>query len=238
LRKQQVDFYDLIITAGLSKTSAEYKNPQAHAYVADLIKKRSPGAEPHIGDRVPYVIVAGEKKSKRFERAEDPLYALENDLNLDTNYYVEQQMMGPLTRIFEPIFGEKETQKRLTSGDANVRIVKISSEEKGLTRYFHPTTPCVGCGSQLPLDTDEAKGLICPQCEPQRIDHLFATQKEQRRVQLEYSRIWTNCQSCQGSMHREVLCQATDCPVFYKRIALCKEMDKVQGRVKALSLDW
>ncbi len=42
-----------------------------------------------------------------YEKAEDPIYVLENNLPIDTKYYLENQLSKPLLRIFEPILGEK-----------------------------------------------------------------------------------------------------------------------------------
>ncbi len=42
-----------------------------------------------------------------YEKSEDPLYVLENNVPIDTRYYLENQLSKPLMRIFEPILGEK-----------------------------------------------------------------------------------------------------------------------------------
>lgn len=42
-----------------------------------------------------------------YEKSEDPLYVLENNIPIDTKYYLENQLSKPLMRIFEPILGEK-----------------------------------------------------------------------------------------------------------------------------------
>lgn len=42
-----------------------------------------------------------------YEKSEDPLYVLDNNLPIDTKYYLENQLSKPLLRIFEPILGEK-----------------------------------------------------------------------------------------------------------------------------------
>lgn len=38
---------------------------------------------------------------------QDPIYVLENNIPIDTKYYLENQLSKPLIRIFEPILGEK-----------------------------------------------------------------------------------------------------------------------------------
>jgi len=32
-----------------------------------------------------------------------------------------------------------------------------------------------------------------------------------------HSKLWTECQRCQGSFHQDVICSNKDCPIFYKR---------------------
>lgn len=46
----------------------------------------------------------------------DPIYVLENNIPIDTNYYLENQLSKPLVRIFEPILGEK-AESLLLKGD-------------------------------------------------------------------------------------------------------------------------
>ena len=42
-----------------------------------------------------------------YEKSEDLLYVLENNILIDMKYYLENQLSKPLMRIFEPILGEK-----------------------------------------------------------------------------------------------------------------------------------
>jgi DNA polymerase delta subunit 1 len=46
---------------------------------------------PQLGDRVPYVIVAGSKGQATYEKAEDPVYVLDHNLPIDTQYYLGKQ---------------------------------------------------------------------------------------------------------------------------------------------------
>ena len=45
--------------------------------------------------------------SAAYEKSEDPLYVLENNVPIDTKYYLDNQLAKPLMRIFEPILGPK-----------------------------------------------------------------------------------------------------------------------------------
>src|SRR5271155_2500278 len=65
------------------------------------------GSAPALGDRVAYVIVKGARGDQFFKRSEDPIFVLENNIPLDTQYYLENQLSKPLLRIFEPILHEK-----------------------------------------------------------------------------------------------------------------------------------
>ena len=65
------------------------------------------GSAPALGDRVAYVIIKGSKDARAYEKSEDPLYVLENNIPIDTRYYLENQLSKPLLRIFEPILGDK-----------------------------------------------------------------------------------------------------------------------------------
>lgn len=77
------------------------------------MRARDAHSAPNIGDRVPYVIIKSTKGAKAYEKAEDPLYVLENNLPLDYQYYLENQLQKPLTRIFEPIMGEDKVKSLL-----------------------------------------------------------------------------------------------------------------------------
>ena len=43
-------------------------------------------------------------------------------------------------------------------------------------------------------------------------------------MQETFSRLWTQCQRCQGDLHKDVLCTSRDCPIFYKRKKVQKDL--------------
>lgn len=67
------------------------------------MRKRDPGSAPALGDRVAYVIVKSSKGAAAYEKAEDPIYVLEHNLPIDTQYYLDNQLSKPLMRLFEPL---------------------------------------------------------------------------------------------------------------------------------------
>lgn len=48
-------------------------------------------------------LLQGAKGAKAFEKAEDPIFALENGLPIDFQHYLEHHLSQPLKRIFEPV---------------------------------------------------------------------------------------------------------------------------------------
>ena len=80
--------------------------------LAERMHKRDAGSAPTIGDRISYVMIKGSKDQKAYDLAEDPIYALNHDLPIDFNHYLENQIKAPLIRIFEPIFGNANKAER------------------------------------------------------------------------------------------------------------------------------
>ena len=87
---------DLILTRRYTKKKESYKSKQPHITVVEKIRKRG-GIVPAIGDRVPFVIIAG--KGLFVDSAEDPEYVKEHNIALDVNYYIKKQILPPVERI-------------------------------------------------------------------------------------------------------------------------------------------
>lgn len=119
----------LIITKELTRRGENYINKQAHVELAERMRKRDAGSAPRLGDRVPYVIVAKGKNTPAYEKAEDPLYVLENDLPIDKDYYLHQQLENPLVRIFDPVLDGK-AESVLFSAYFSLNSVIISVRAK------------------------------------------------------------------------------------------------------------
>lgn len=67
----------------------KYAARQAHAELAERMRKRDPGSAPRLGDRVPYVIVnRGGSNTPAYEKAEDPIFVLQNNVPIDYDYYL------------------------------------------------------------------------------------------------------------------------------------------------------
>jgi DNA polymerase I len=69
--------------------------------VVEKQEKRT-GVRPSIGERIPFVIIAG--KGLFVDRAEDPEYVKEHNIQLDVDYYIQKQLLNPVERILG-VFG-------------------------------------------------------------------------------------------------------------------------------------
>ncbi|SGY32734.1 BQ5605_C002g01405 [Microbotryum silenes-dioicae] len=236
LLQNKVDLSQLVITKALAK--ADYANKQAHVELAERMRKRDAGSAPALGDRVAYVIIKGTKDARAYEKSEDPLYVLENNIPIDTKYYLDNQLSKPLMRIFEPILGEKASS--LLTGD-HTRIVSIVAPTSGgLMKFAVRTMTCLGCKTPLKPNRPSESGTkvslprrapplilaperppsdkaVCENCAP-RTAELYAKQLNITTAhETTYARLWTQCQRCQGSLVQDVLCTSKDCPIFYMR---------------------
>lgn len=104
---------DLILTRKFSKPLESYANIQPHVQLIKKLQDRG-GQVPSLGDRVPFVIVRKNRKSLFVDKAEDPQYAIEHSLPLDTDYYIQKQILPPVLRIFET-FGITEADLSLNN---------------------------------------------------------------------------------------------------------------------------
>uniref|UniRef100_A0A2P2I4Q3 DNA polymerase n=1 Tax=Hirondellea gigas TaxID=1518452 RepID=A0A2P2I4Q3_9CRUS len=225
----RVDISQLVITKELTKT--EYTAKQAHVELANKMRKRDAGNAPKLGDRVPYVIIAAAKGAPAYEKAEDPIYVLDNNLPIDYEYYLSNQLSKPLLRIFEPILGEKAESQLLKGDHTRSRIIshsKVGAMAKFITKKYS----CIGC--KVPVAS--ASEALCKHCKTKE-DSIYMKQISiLGTMEEKFSRLWTQCQRCQGSLHEEVICTSRDCPIFYMRKKVQLELgdqDKIIQRFGA-----
>ena len=56
-------------------------------------------------------------------------------------------------------------------------------------------------------------------------------------LELSFSALWTQCQRCQGSLHQDVLCTSRDCPIFYRRKKVQKDLTESHALLARIQ-DW
>jgi DNA polymerase I len=109
---------DLILSRTLTRNPENYKQVQPHAELMKKLTER--GIHKYVlGDRIPFIIIksgpqSGKRKQLMTSRAEDPEYVMEHNLTIDTEYYLQKQLIPPLVRIFS-CFGINEMDLMLKS---------------------------------------------------------------------------------------------------------------------------
>ena len=93
----------------------------------------------------------------------------------------------------------------------------------GLMRFAKKSEVCVNC--KTPLKSGN-HGALCHHCiEEGKGPGLYTNALSQMNyLENKFSRLWTECQRCQGSLHQEVLCSNKDCPIFYMRKKVQKDV--------------
>jgi hypothetical protein len=138
------------------------------------MQTRSPGEAPGIGDRISYVIIKG--RDILSKRTEDPEYVKERGLQVDSQYYIENQLLPPIERIFKGLnisksellgngrqmglFDIIKTAKASLPEQAaaaeSVPYSEVNGMVCGKCGLFYETPPLIGvckCGGQLLFST-------------------------------------------------------------------------------------
>lgn len=86
------------------KRSYSERTSIVHAVLADRMADRDPGNKPMSNDRIPYAYIETKIEPKlQGERVENPEYIVENNLKLDTLFYITNQIMKPALKFLNLI---------------------------------------------------------------------------------------------------------------------------------------
>jgi DNA polymerase delta subunit 1 len=102
-------------------------------------------------------------------------------------------------------------------------------------RFAVKTTTCLGCKSPLPRGDNSATCKQCSDKLPELYQYQLSTLKD---LEVKFSRLWTQCQRCQESLHQDVICSNNDCPIFYMRKKAQKDMNEVTGKLNRFDYEW
>jgi len=149
LKQGKTDISKLVITKSISKSLKTYKGVQPHVELLKKMKKRDPSSAPGVGDRIGYVVIKGTGQVSR--RAEDPQYVIKNKIPIDSEYYIENQLLPPIERVFNALdIGRAEL---LGSGKQTglFEILNGSKETSSYVDYLEEKDGfvCIECGNIL-----------------------------------------------------------------------------------------
>lgn len=91
----------------------------------------------------------------------------------------------------------KEGEHTLTK---SVPISKIGA----LSGFTKKKEQCLCC--KTILNDKEATGAVCAHCKPKEAELYQKEICSMSALEGKFSRLWTQCQRCQGSLHEDVIC--------------------------------
>ncbi len=147
----------------VSKTlSANYKNPDAisHKALANRMGERNPGNKPQVNDRIPFLYIKTDaikgKKLLQSDKIEHPDYIREKSIPVDYMFYVTNQIMNPVTQIFECVYKDKAEQ--IVFGDL-LRTEKNKKEKiMEITSFFKPAAKKTTASTTLAIESAPSAG--------------------------------------------------------------------------------
>jgi hypothetical protein len=81
--------------------------------LADRIAERDPGNKPQPNDRIPYIYIETDKKvSLQGDKVEHPDYIRKHDLKPDYIFYITNQIMKPICKIYSLVLEDLEGYSR------------------------------------------------------------------------------------------------------------------------------
>ena len=241
LLMNRMDLSLLVITKALTKEGDAYDAKQAHVELAAKMRVRDPATAPAVGDRVAYVIVKAAKGAKAWEKAEDPIFALEHGLPIDAQHYLDHHLSQPVLRLFEPIM---KNPRELLAGEhtRSIALSTPSAAAGGIMRFAQVRATCVNCRAALPpppkgTDPSAPAGALCAHCAGSEGESYARALAAANELEASFAALWTQCQRCQGSLHQDVLCTSRDCPIFYRRKKVAKDLAEAAATVARFP-DW
>ncbi len=99
LKAGKIPVEKLTIFKGITKSPDKYDGMLPHIELAKKMARRNPAEAPRVGDRIGFVIIRGNQMLSK--RAEDPKYVKKHNIQIDSDYYINNQLLPPIERIFE-----------------------------------------------------------------------------------------------------------------------------------------
>jgi DNA polymerase I len=155
LVKNEISVQKLVVTKTMTKPPEKYEGMQPHIELVKKLRIRNTGEVPGVGDRIGYVIVKG--MGLLSKRAEDPTYVEENGIQVDSKYYIENQLLPPMERIFS-VLGVSRSMLMGGGRQADLMHIINQTGEKSAAREIPVAEmggfSCEKCGrfcSRVPL---------------------------------------------------------------------------------------
>lgn len=243
IKENKMDLSKFILSRNYGKNRSEYKNPPAYIAVVEDMTKR--GFQFSKGQRIPYVVIRGLKGDKVIDRVAHPMRVLNEDLSIAVDDYIDD-LAKCLSRIFAFNFGndKKKAYLALINGEHTKHIKQvIPNTNQGMLKFITKKKRCIKCKAVIIEDTNindnnnKQEYIVCDNCkqhEQENLLNLFLDlQQQQRKKEELYSKCWTQCQDCANTLLKPIDCVNMDCPIFFKRTTVIKELNEITQKLKS-----
>lgn len=125
----------------------------------------------------------------------------------------------------------------LLAGDHTKIITSTIGKNNAMSKFLVTRLTCMNCKTVI------NSGVVCKNCKHKLREIYLERRLENNYYERIYNGkfnlviclinldLWTQCQRCQGSLIQDVICQNKDCPIFYKRIKMQKELKESHERL-------
>ncbi len=158
VKENKIEIEELVVVKGVTRALSAYKGIQPHIELAKRLNQRKPDEPVIVGDRIGYVITRGnEMLSKRAESVE---YIKEKGLEIDSDYYIDRQLLPPVERILASMGIEKN---ELLGFGRQASIADIMSGKQRVMKHDinvnHNNEK-----KEVMVSVNEIKGFSCAKC--------------------------------------------------------------------------
>jgi DNA polymerase elongation subunit (family B) len=210
LHSGKYDIYELVETRYHGKSS-----PKQHTAMVELCdrKRRRGDPAPDLGTRQAFIVIQGDPKEGVNKRVEDPVYAIEHQLQPDIDY-VTQKICKPIMRFAKHLGDPKKLQKFMFPKlIKHKKLSKIQSDNPLLSSMY-VKNKCVFCAG----DADKEK--VCPTCKqlpPVEINNRLLTKK--RKLEVAFEESAASCYPCLGiELGDKIECNNFTCKKYFNRV--------------------
>jgi DNA polymerase delta subunit 1 len=246
LCKNELDMYQVIQS---KSCKLSYSSRCIQQVIQEKMQRRDPATAPHAGDRVYFVYVktsGREKNLKGWQQVEEPLYALENNLQLDYKKIGESCVKNSVMLLLSLVIPEGERQRAWDKMFRPFDTQYHSEDSKssgGLSRFAVPKDTCRVCHVDLvKIEDAQQRPGIRVLCEAHK-DHYADLQAKytvnvaQRKQQV--AETYEGCQKCMGVRGNPSQCANRACEIFWRRVKEKNDCDHVETQFARLNmLDW
>ena len=200
-----------------------------------------------MGSRIASVVIQKGKKASSGDRMEDPLYVMQNNIQLDGMHYIEKQLIPPFVRLLTPVFASSPEERNdvdryykkhpkqttaykvlFTGPHMHKRIQRVPKTlgSGSIAGFLTRTPTCVVCRkpAQRTMGRDQrGKPIYSALCQ----DDVCRNESHATMIRYcvrvaetrqEYREARQTCIDCQGGMrYEDIMCENKACDNWYTR---------------------